>query len=181
MRVYVLGDSHTQALGPRIASQSPDQVTYEAFPGHSTKRAHSKATIPRGQDVVVLSLGGNDFGDQRVARAALVAAVRRRNPSARILWFGPFDASKHASAGPRHDEQAAAQRRQLRALGVIWVDTRPWSRSGHRGDNVHFTMPAYSRMAARMVSAIKSTPRPAAGGALALLAAAFIGWRLLRR
>lgn len=80
MRVYVLGDSHTQALGPRIASQSADTVTYEAFPGHSTKRAHTKASIPSGQDTVVLSLGGNDFGDQGAARAALVAAVRRRNP-----------------------------------------------------------------------------------------------------
>lgn len=184
MRAYLLGDSHTQALGPRLASLVPG-LTYEAFSGNNTRSARAKASIPRGQDVVMLSLGGNDRGDQSVARAALVADVKRRNPGARIVWFGPFDASQHATVGPRHDEQAASQRRQLSGLGVTWVDTRPWSRSGHRGDNVHFTMAAYSRMAKIMRSAIAAAPYDGKGGlllpALAVIGAITLGWRLLRR
>ncbi len=189
MGVYVLGDSHTQALGPRIKTRFPGlAVTYQAFPGHSTRRAHAKATIPWGEQAIVLSLGGNDRGDQSAARAALVAAVKKRNPAARILWFGPFDAEEHATAGPAHNEQAEAQRRQLPGLGVTWVDTRPFSRSGHRGDNVHFTMATYSRIAdamkshiSRIMSAASAAPAAAAGGGLLVIGALALGWMLLRR
>lgn len=156
--IYVLGDSHTQALGPRIKTRFPEHsVRVEAFPGYSTDRAHGKASIPYGQDLVVLSLGGNDFGDKTAARKNLVAALQARNPGAEIVWFGPFAAPAHPTVGPRHDQQAEAQRRQLPLLGVRWYDTRPWSKTGHRADNVHFTASGYTNIADAMTSRIQDS------------------------
>jgi hypothetical protein len=191
--IYVLGDSHTQALGPRLVSRFPEhRVRFEAFAGHSTARAFGKAAIPSGQDVVVLSLGGNDMGDQGAARTALVNAVAARNPAARILWFGPFTAAK-SDVDARHAQQTAAQGRQLPVLGVSWYDTRPWSRTGHRDDLVHFTGTGYTRIADAMVAPIQAAAArvsngggdvPGAGGAGALLvtlgAAAVALWVILR-
>jgi len=189
--IYVLGDSHTSALGPRIKTRFPGHsVRYQAFPGHSTDRAHGKASIPSGQDAVVLSLGGNDFGDKTAARAALVAAVRRRNPGASIVWFGPFTA-RRSDVDARHARQTVDQRRQLPGLGVKFVDTRPASRTGHRADKVHFTGTGYSRIADTMVSPIRAAvvraqdiDVPGRGGAVGLLAtlgaAAGALWFILR-
>jgi lysophospholipase L1-like esterase len=189
--IYVLGDSHTQALGPRLKSRLPEhRVRFEAFRGHSTDRAHGKASIPSGQDVVVLSLGGNDWGDKTAARAALVRAVEARNPGARIVWFGPFTA-KRSDVDARHARQTRDQRAQLPGLGVRYYDTRPWSRTGHRSDRVHFTGTGYSRIADAMAGPVrvmaqagKKLDVPGAGGAPALLAtlgAAAVGlWLILR-
>jgi len=189
--IYVLGDSHTQILGPRLKSRLPEhRVRYEAFPGHSTDRAHGKASIPSGQDVVVLSLGGNDFGDKASQRAALVSAVAARNPNARIVWFGPFTALR-SDVDARHARQTRDQRRQLPILGVRFVDTRSDSRSGHRSDRVHFTGTGYSRIADTMVGPIRAAvSRPGsidvpgaggAGGLLATLGAAGVAlWFILR-
>jgi hypothetical protein len=152
--IYILGDSHTQALGPRLESRLlGHSVTYEAFPGYNTKRTTESASIPYGQDKVVLALGGNDFGSQESARASLVAAVRARNPKARIVWFGPFH-STDATVDARHAAQTAAQKSQLPALGVTWVDTRPLSPPDHAPDGVHFTGTGYSKIADSMLTFI---------------------------
>lgn len=188
--LYVLGDSHTQALGPRIKTRFPGHnVRFEAFPGYSTDRAQGAANIPLGMDAVVLSLGGNDRGDKSGARANLVSAVRTRNPRAKIVWFGPFDAHLHEWAGSVHDEQAESQRRQLPLLGVTWIDTRPFSRTGHRADNVHFTASGYTAIADRMKAPIAAAltgggmfQEPSTGGGVlvTLVAAGAALWWILR-
>lgn len=156
--IYLLGDSHTQLLGPRFKSRAASlghALTFESFPGQPTKLVHQKASIPSGQSVVLLSIGGNDRGDQSAARAALIAAVKLRNPGARLVWFGPFDASQHAWAGKAHDEQAEAQRKQLPGLGVEWIDTRPISKTGHAADNVHYTGTGYSQITDSLMPVVK--------------------------
>jgi lysophospholipase L1-like esterase len=168
--IYILGDSHTQALGPRLESRlTGHSVTYEAFPGYSTKRALDAASIPHGQDEVVLSLGGNDFGNQEAARASLVAAVRARNPKANIVWFGPFH-STDAAVDARHAAQTLAQATQLPSLGVSWVDTRPLSPPDHAPDGVHFTGTGYSKIADSMLSFIRKGLSTGGGTLFAALA-----------
>ena len=207
--IYLLGDSHTQLLGPRFKSRAASlghALTFESFPGQPTKLVHQKASIPSGQSVVLLSIGGNDRGDQSAARAALIAAVKLRNPGARLVWFGPFDASQHAWAGKDHDEQAEAQRKQLPGLGVEWIDTRPISKMDHAPDNVHYTGTGYSNIVDALMpvvkralagtavgaptngSGTKGTSNTAAetttgggGGLLLIAAAAGALWLLLRR
>jgi hypothetical protein len=190
-KIYMLGDSHTQNLGWKIKTRfgSPHSTRFQAFPGKGTRAAHNLASIPYGQDVVVLSLGGNDRGNRTAERQALVAEVRSRNPGATIVWFGPFDASRHEWAGRVHDEQADSQRRQLPGLGVKWVDTRPFSRTGHAGDKVHFTNAGYSRIADAMRGPIQAAVTGGGAGvqsstggkALATVGAALAAlWWLLR-
>jgi lysophospholipase L1-like esterase len=150
--IYMLGDSHSQALGPRMKTRLNalgHSVNFQAFPGRGTSAAQRLATIPSGQDAVILSLGGNDRGDQSAARKTLVDVVKLRNPGAKIVWFGPF-AAPNSWVGPIHDQQADAQRSQVPHLGVVWVDTRPFSNTGHRADDVHFTAIGYSQIADAM-------------------------------
>lgn len=185
--IYILGDSHTQVLGPLLRSRlegfRENSIVFEAFSGQPTASAHKKASIPIHQAVVVLALGGNDRGDQSQARARLVADVRRRNPDAKILWFGPFDASEHA-VGAEHDAQAKAQRAQLPGLGVQWVDSRPFSRSGHTADKVHFTGNGYTEISESMLPDIQRALAPASiglGSLLLLALGAGTLWWLSRR
>jgi hypothetical protein len=196
--IYMLGDSHSQLLGPRMKTRlnaAGHSVSYQAFPGKGTAAAQSLATIPRNQDAVILSLGGNDRRDQSAARKKLVDTVKIRNPDAKIVWFGPF-AAPESWVGPHHDEQAEAQRSQLPTLGVTWVDTRPFSRTGHRADKVHFTGTGYTRIAdnmkSRFLSALRASssaggvqpPAPApdtGGGVLVTVGAALAAlWFILR-
>jgi lysophospholipase L1-like esterase len=151
-QIYVLGDSHTGVLGPILAKRLG--ARYEAFSGYSTARAHAAAHIPSGQDVVAISLGGNDFGDQSAARAALVAEVRQKNPGAQVVWFGPFH-STSPGTDARHNQQAEAQRRQAGALGVSWIDTRHISNVPHTADGVHFTGTSYAKIGAFMESELR--------------------------
>ncbi|MEE8385944.1 MAG: SGNH/GDSL hydrolase family protein, partial [Dehalococcoidia bacterium] len=153
--IYMLGDSHTQALGPRLArSLSDHDFTYEAFPGHSTERAWSKAKLGSDRDVIVLALGGNDFGNRGSTRRNLVRFLRARSPNAKILWFGPAHAVE-PNVGVRHHLQANDQRIQMPQLGVKWHDSRPWTKRGHRDDGVHFTGSAYTKWADKIASPVR--------------------------
>lgn len=158
--VYFLGDSHAEAIGPRLRSRLSPALEFQAFRGYSTERAHDAAALATGQDLIVISLGGNDYGDQSKARAALVADVRTRNPRAVIVWIGPFDVA-NLDAGDvreRHDAQAEAQRAQLSALGVRWIDARPW-KAKHGPDGVHFTPAGYDALADAIAAQILAPPR----------------------
>jgi lysophospholipase L1-like esterase len=181
-RVYVLGDSHTQALGPRLRELlSGDDVTYEAFQGHTTARATTKASIPSQVDVAVVALGGNDWGDRSSERAQLVRLLQ--GAGARVYWFGPATAERQ-DVDARHLRQTADQSEQLPRLGVRYFDSRPWTTTGHRDDGVHFTGTGYNYWASKIASSLAGAdPAPAAGGAVgvaALVALGYLGWRIWR-
>lgn len=147
--IYLLGDSHTAAIGPRLKKLFPGATyRFESFSGYSTARAHAAANIAKNQDLVVLSLGGNDFGDRAKERTALIKTVWDKNPKAWILWFGPFQAL--GDTGSRHNLQAESQAKQMPELRVVWVDTRAWANNKHSADNVHFTGAGYDEIASKM-------------------------------
>ncbi len=180
--IYVLGDSHTEALGPQLRKLlSEHDVRYQFFRGASTRRAAAKMAPPAGADAVVVELGGNDFSTAGGARKALVAALRLRNPGVPIIWFGPAHATNR-SVGPRHDAQAVHQRRQLPELGVRWVDSRPWTKTGHRADGVHFTQGGYRPWAAKIATTTRDALRSASSrtgplwGLVAAVGAAWLWW-----
>jgi lysophospholipase L1-like esterase len=163
-----------------LRERLPPTLQFEAFPGYSTARAHAAASIPSGQDLIVISLGGNDDGDASAARSALIAVARARNPHAAIVWVGPFHTvATTADASRRHDEQAEAQRLHLPRLGVRWVDARPWH-AEHRADGVHFTPAGYDTIADAIAKAIRD-PTPlrrrmqAAGGLVLAVGLAVAG------
>lgn len=154
-RAYLLGDSHAQVLGPVLQAllQPRYDLTYEAFPGYGTMRAAAAAHIPAKLDLALVVLGGNDFGNQRDARSALVHRLQKTG--AKVYWFGPAH-SLVADVDARHAEQAASQAGQLPGLGVHWFDSRPWTADApHVGDGVHFTHAGYEAWAAHIAKAVK--------------------------
>jgi lysophospholipase L1-like esterase len=195
-RIYMLGDSHTQALGPRVKTllgAQGHEVRFESFPGQGTRLAHQKATIPSGMDTVILALGGNDFGLQGPAREKLSLDVRKKNPQAVIYWIGPAYATK-ADVGVRHDQQAENQREHLPRLGVYWFDSRPITRTGHGPDGVHFKPDAYSAWAKSIATVVtvplEPDPRPDPSGyqtverislGLTIAVGLFLAYKMLSR
>jgi len=155
MRAYLLGDSHAQVLGPVLQSLLAPKydLTYEAFPGFGTMRAAAAAHIPAHLDLAIVVLGGNDFGNQRDARSALVRRLQKTG--AKVYWFGPAH-SLVADVDARHSEQAASQAAQMPGLGVRWFDSRPWTAEEPPvADGVHFTRTAYEAWALHIAKALK--------------------------
>jgi len=116
-------------------------------------RAAAAAHIPAKLDLAIVVLGGNDFGNQRDARSALVHRLQKTG--AKVYWFGPAHSSQ-PDVDARHQEQAASQAGQLPGLGAHWYDSRPWTMEGHALDGVHFTRQAYEAWGLRIADAVRS-------------------------
>jgi lysophospholipase L1-like esterase len=113
-------------------------------------------------DIVVYELGANNSKRDPNAYGSdvqrLVALAKDAGAST-IIWFSPFHAlsSVNARVAENHEFSSGVQANLLPALGVRWVDTRPYSQSGHRSDGVHFTNEGYRQLAARMLPEIRET------------------------
>lgn len=145
-RVALIGESHEQVLWPLLAPKlraAGHEVVYQvANPGWSEARflkdgdlaARLSAARP---DVVIFGLGGNN----RQAGTAYTSTVKRllalASP-ARVVWIGVPVAVK-APFDRYHADTANEQAATLPGLGVTWIDSRPYTRAGHRADGVHFT------------------------------------------
>ena len=180
-----------QALGPALQKLMPDAVImYNAWPGYSTERAmkalallpYAKARL-QSADVIVVELGGNDFGDQSGVREDLLWMIREVS-HAPIVWFGPAHATA-AEVAARHNQQAESQREQFEAWRVHWYDSRPWTHLDHVADGVHFTATGYAKWAAYMAGMIRSVTRAALVKRVVVptVAVTFLGlvWWWLRR
>lgn len=160
-RVALIGDSHMEALGPRLRQLLPAElgatvVRTEARRGWSAKRYRQTAAIPAlaaGADVVVIELGGNDassgIGPEEHARD--VATLVRAAAPAQVVWVGPgvtLRPELEAYRAPIRE----AQRQVVPALGGAWIDGQPLTRAQDlRSDRVHYTGPGYARWAAALV------------------------------
>lgn len=156
LRVALVGDSHSQALFPRlrgpILSAHPDRriVLEESRPGWSLKRYMDDGVLDRlraaAPDLVVVSLGGNDRPASDPAFSSRVQAFLtqlRQMGVRRVVWNGPADTAPNAST------TVARAHDQVRDLldvlladeeGVVFFDAYPVTASGHRDDGVHFPL-----------------------------------------
>lgn len=178
-RIFIVGDSHVQMLGPMLARRLERDgfvvEGWESRPGWSTARYRrcgdlGRLLVAHGRpEIVVVSLGGNDIvSSRRRYRRELVWVVEqaRAAGAAQVVWLGPAtsdgDASSRAAAtGARHERNAELQRQILPDLGVKWVDSRPLTRANHRRDGVHFTRAGYSSWATAILSDVeRAIPRP---------------------
>lgn len=159
--VFIVGDSHVRMLGPMLRDQLEDGglrvLGYESRPGWSTARYQRAADLrevllANGRpEIVVVSLGGNDFVRSREAyreQLAWIVAEARSAGAREVIWVGPAtsDATvseRAARTGARHEHNAELQRELLPGLGVRWVDSRPMTESRHGADGVHFTREGY--------------------------------------
>lgn len=165
VRVAFVGDSHMQALGPRMAhtfaAEGFEPVGFVARQGWSTARYMRADDLleelrPMRPDVVVVVLGSNDYGIRRARRleprVLWVVEAARAAGACRVVWFGPPagdpDASElAASVAANHDRIAELQREIFASSDVIWVDSRPFTRAHVRRDGFHLTLRGYDAWA----------------------------------
>lgn len=178
--VFIVGDSHVQMLGPTLTHRLEDQgievAGYEARPGWSTRAYQRRGDLQdvleaAGRpEIVVISLGGNDFVGSEEAYFAQLAWIvdhARAAGAEQIIWLGPAhtdaEASEVAAAtAERHERNASLQRELLPALGVTWVDSRPLTLEHHGRDGIHFTRSGYTTWAQGALPTVTHAVQPAA-------------------
>lgn len=195
-KVVLIGDSHMEALGPRLARLLPEQLGVnvehvEARRGWSTRAYLRSGDVPalaRGADVVIVELGGNDAAAQigPQAHAQDVQRMISAVAPAKVIWVGPgvtLREDLESYRGPiRH-----AQKRVVEGAGGAWVDSQPLTEPGDlRSDRIHFTASGYDKWARRLVPKLQSAAPgggfptwwigPAVVGGAGLLAAAAWAW-----
>lgn len=157
MRVLLVGDSHSQALWPRIKpylEARGHEVMAISNPGWSEKRYLDDPALwgaverfrPTG---VVVELGGNNrlHGD---AYASLLRTFvdRLKGGGATVVWWVGPSAAVREPWRASHDATAAEQKKVIPDLpNTRWMDSRPFTDVNHRDDGVHFTRTGYDRWA----------------------------------
>lgn len=155
MRWLLVGDSHMQALGPRLqaifGAAGAEEVIVEARPGRGVADFVDDlpALIARVRpDVVILELGANDgrwsteegASAFRARVARLVASAE--GSGAQALWVGPPQATD-PDAAARRPKVVAELLSVLPTLRVPFLDARPLTRSLPTRDGVHFLPAGY--------------------------------------
>lgn len=194
VRVAILGDSHMQALGPRLRRRLEAMGIHvtrvEARPGWSVPRYLSVGDVPQlvaGSDVVVVELGGNDasLGRTPERHAAEMRRLLAQVGQRRVVWVGPGVTARE-DLEARRAPLRGAQKQVMASVGGRWVDARPMTRTQDlRADGVHFTAAGYDRwaslLAPSLVDAMRTRSKrwwlgPAALGVGLVFALGAYGW-----
>jgi hypothetical protein len=145
----IVGDSHAASIGPALVerfakrtAEPPLSVDFLSHRGWSTKKFLAEAEIPDAKNYIVV-LGTNDWPGERYPQVLLAFAQKLKSRGARVFWWGP-----PAVANPGHTERVQAvrmlQKQILPKLGIIYVDSVPFSGEGHGRDLIHYTPPGYA-------------------------------------
>jgi hypothetical protein len=164
MKIALVGDSHTQVVWPLLSTllQSAGHkiVLQRSQPGwdvrsYQTENALSGQLYNAKPDIVVFGLGGNNFelNNSYENRIAWVIQAAKNAGARTVLWVGPATA-KDKNASTRHEWTANFIANQAGNYGFSFLDTRPFTLSGHREDGVHFTSTVYRDWAQRVKSAL---------------------------
>lgn len=195
-RVVLIGDSHMEALGPRLLRSLPRQLGIRltrviANRGKSADWYVKQGIVPalsRGADVVIFELGGND-ASQHIGpdkhKLDVATLVQQARP-AQVIWIGP-GVTTRADLERYRGPIRWAQKAVVRGAGGAWIDSQGLTRVADlRSDGVHFTGSGYDRwsqlLLRRLATAEAAAPLPAWVGPVAFLALAGGGtWLYLRR
>lgn len=154
MKIALIGDSHSQAVFPRLVplleAEGHEVVWQVSKPGWGARSLLSagSAAPPAETEAVMVSLGGNNH-DLSDSYGETVDAFLDGMQGLRVAWVGPAasDASIAPSTAARHEWTARFLGPHLRKRGIAFIDARRFTREGHRNDGVHFTSAAYDRWA----------------------------------
>lgn len=168
MSVLFVGDSHMEALGPRLVRSFPGSH-YIAHRGKGVAAYLDAGWLEQAvaqyrPSLVVIELGGNDGFNRDVSRyrsqAATLAAQAQR-AGARVLWVGP-PYSKQGDVQSRHAWASTV----ARSLPFPFFDSMRVTTAYHRDDGVHFSPHGYDVWAAEVVPFVRANEQPAGRGAL---------------
>ncbi len=162
MNIALIGDSHSQALFPRLRPALEAQgytIVHEVSkPGWGAKKfvQEGLASVPRGTQAVIVSLGGNNrnldpsYGEEV---GQFLQAIGTDKP---IVWIGPATSEMTIAAdtGQRHEWTADYLQGVLPSQGIKFIDSRPFTMYNHRDDGVHFNRDGYDYWADRITPII---------------------------
>ena len=158
MKVALIGDSHSQALFPRLrdslTQQGYEVISMVSKPGWGAKRFVDEglAIVPAEAEGIVVSLGGNNHNLTSDYGRQVDTFISSVGPTKRIVWVGPAtsDASIAPSVAQRHEWTADYLKDILPSRGIKFIDSRPFTKAGHREDGVHFTAAGYDLWAEKI-------------------------------
>lgn len=165
VRVALVGDSHAQVVWSLFKARLGDLGTVvfsRAEPGWEIRSYQQDGKLAdqiqeARPDVVVFGVGGNNFeltASAYVKRLEWAVETARKAGARWILWVGPATALPDDVAA-RHEATAALQQALLPPLGVTWIDARPWTRTGHQDDGVHFKTATYTTWAESVLAKLR--------------------------
>lgn len=161
-KVAIIGDSHMEALGPRLARALPERfgvevTNVEARRGWSARRYLRETNIPamvRGANVVIVELGGNDASARIGAtdHARDVDEMLKRIGAKKVIWVGPGVTERQDLRALR-EPLRPAQKQVVESRGGHYIDGRDVTATRHlRGDGVHFSGGGYDEMTRLLMS-----------------------------
>lgn len=172
----LIGDSHAEVLfpllRPALEARGFSIALSEARRGWSEASYNGDADLPARLQaarptVALVHIGGNNAALTDGAYLSQITRLLTTLKAAgvrEVFWIGPYVAtSSTADAARRHEVTAQLQARLLpvaaanTGLPVRWLDTRPFSRTGHT-DGIHFSRAAYQGFAGRIVEWLQTTP-----------------------
>lgn len=164
-RLVAFGDSQLEGLQPSLRAALAEMfqvVSITAVRGTTTRVLVDSDKIrsiiaAQQPDAVLFVIGGNDtaspaYDDTLIEAVAFTEGLP-------TIWVGPAF-STNDSVNVRHAAVSAQQQAVLPQLGVTWLDSRAWTRTGHAGDGVHFTRDAYAEQAAAIAAALEARRGP---------------------
>lgn len=164
MRYALIGDSHTQVLWPLVSATlkkaGHEVVLTRAQPGWSAASYQKEGKLPAQlaaarPDVVVFNVANNNQdrdASRYGARVAWAVDAARAAGARSIFWQGPTHATR-ADVAAYHDATAAMEPELVARTGASWVDSRPFTQTGHR-DGVHFDNATYRAWAAAIAEGL---------------------------
>jgi len=144
-RIVLIGDSHMEALGPRLTRSLPRLgVSVLGATANRGKSAHwyvAQGIVPaltRGADVVIFELGGNDASQHRTAtehKRDVATLIQQARP-AEVIWIGPGVTTRADLEAYRHPIRGAQKSVVSGAKGA-WIDSQPLTRIADRRRSLH--------------------------------------------
>ncbi len=160
MKIALIGDSHTEAYFPPLRKRLEEaghqvvgQVSNRGWSvfSYNNKPQQIQAAIQGNPDVVVVSLGGNNARLNDSYKDGVISFLQNVGyPQRRIVWVGAAKALRE-DVEKRHQWTADWLKGNL-PNDVVFIDTRPFTQTGHASDGVHFTSSHYREVWAREVS-----------------------------
>jgi lysophospholipase L1-like esterase len=172
MKVALIGNSHAQALWPRVQSvleAGGHVVTLaRAEPGWTAARYRSEGSIGEQlfqatPDYVIIELGANNWnrGNGYLDDVKWLIDSAKAAGARTVLWLGP--PTPNAAVAPdiakAHELTSNMQAANIPSLGAEWVDSRNWAWTGHGSDGVHYTLAGYDSWAEDILASFEANQR----------------------
>lgn len=148
LRIALIGDSQSEVLWPLLQKSMPqhDFVLVRTKRGWFELSFKSEGKLAQElldarPDLVVIELGGNNYltseGKYQPAVDWMLNAARAGG-ARQVLWVGPAAAVKEPFKSNKEWTRGFQEKYLPKQPDVVWMDSFPYTQTGHADDGVHF-------------------------------------------